>query len=103
LERIRRGRLAISPLLSWFSERAVESSESGGGGCAFFILVLAVGITLVFAMGVWFTLACPCGGRRAIVADISDSEVVVAILAHLGLPTEAPPMARARSPDFELA
>jgi hypothetical protein len=36
-------------------------------------------------------------------ADISDSEVVVAILAHLGLPTEAPPMARARSPAFELS
>jgi hypothetical protein len=48
-------------------------------------------------------LACPCGGRRAIVADISDSEVVVALLAHLGLPTEAPPIARARSPAFELA
>jgi hypothetical protein len=46
-------------------------------------------------------LACPCGGRRAIVGDISDSEVVVAILAHLGLPTEAPPIARARSPTFE--
>jgi hypothetical protein len=46
-------------------------------------------------------LACRCGGRRAIVADISDSEVVVAILAHLGLPTEAPPIARARSPGFD--
>jgi Rhodopirellula transposase DDE domain len=45
-------------------------------------------------------LACPCGGRRAIVADISDRNVVVAILAHLGLPTEAPPIARARSPAF---
>ena len=45
-------------------------------------------------------LACPCGGRRAIVADISDSEVVVAILAHLGLPPFAPPIARARSPGF---
>ena len=32
-----------------------------------------------------------------IVADISDSEVVVAILAHLGLPTEAPPRAGAES------
>ena len=41
--------------------------------------------------------------RRAIVADISDREVAVAILAHLGLPTEAPPMARARSPAFEVA
>jgi hypothetical protein len=35
------------------------------------------------------------------VADISDSEVVVAILAHLGLPIEAP-IARARSPGFDL-
>jgi hypothetical protein len=35
------------------------------------------------------------------VADISDREVVVAILAHLGLPTEAPPLARARSPGFD--
>ncbi len=40
-------------------------------------------------------------GRRAIVADISDSEVVVALLAHLGLPTEAPPVARARSRGFD--
>jgi hypothetical protein len=38
-----------------------------------------------------------CGSRR----DISEREVLVAILAHLGLPTEAPPMARARSPAFE--
>jgi hypothetical protein len=46
-------------------------------------------------------LACPCGGRRVIVSDISEREVIVAILAHLGLPTEAPPLARARSPGFE--
>ncbi len=38
---------------------------------------------------------------EVLVADISDSEVVVAILAHLGLPTEAPPLARARSPGFD--
>jgi hypothetical protein len=36
-----------------------------------------------------------------VVADISDSEVVVAILAHLGLPPFAPPIARARSPGFD--
>ena len=48
-------------------------------------------------------LACPCGGRRAIVADIPASEVVVAILAHLGLPPFAPPRARARSPSFDVA
>jgi hypothetical protein len=46
-------------------------------------------------------LACPCGGRRYIVADIIERDVVVAILAHLGLPTEPPPIARARSPGFE--
>jgi hypothetical protein len=46
-------------------------------------------------------LACPCGGRRAIVADISAREVVVALLAHLGLPPFAPPIARARSPGFD--
>jgi len=43
-------------------------------------------------------LACPCGGRRAIVADITEPDVVVAILSHLALPTEPPPIARARSP-----
>jgi hypothetical protein len=48
-------------------------------------------------------LACPWGGRRAIVADISDREVIVALLAHLALPTEAPPIARARSPAFDVA
>jgi hypothetical protein len=48
-------------------------------------------------------LACPCGGRRAIVADLSEREVVVALLAPLQLPTEAPPRARARSPAFEFA
>ena len=46
-------------------------------------------------------LTCDCGGQRAIVGDISEREVIVAILAHLGLPTEAPPMARARSPAFD--
>jgi hypothetical protein len=35
--------------------------------------------------------------------DISEREVVVAVVADLGLPPFAPPMARARSPDFELA
>ena len=33
--------------------------------------------------------------------NISEGEVVVAILAHLGLPTEEPPIARARSPGFD--
>jgi hypothetical protein len=43
-------------------------------------------------------LACPCGGRRRIVSDVQDRDAVIAILAHVGLPTEAPPIARARAP-----
>src|SRR5512132_309706 len=41
------------------------------------------------------------GGRRAIVAEISERNVLVAIVAHLKWPTEALPLARARSPAFE--
>jgi hypothetical protein len=44
-------------------------------------------------------LACPCGGRRRIVSDVQERSAVVAILDHLGLPAEAPPLARARDPD----
>jgi hypothetical protein len=36
-------------------------------------------------------------------SDISEREVIVVILAHLGLPTEASAVARARCPAFELA
>lgn len=44
-------------------------------------------------------LACPCGGRRRVVADIgqrAQRDAIVAILTHLGIPTEPPPIARAR-------
>jgi hypothetical protein len=43
-------------------------------------------------------LACPCGGRRRILADVEQPAAIVAILRHLRLPTEAPPIARARDP-----
>jgi hypothetical protein len=44
-------------------------------------------------------LACPrCSGRMRIVADIEDPAVAAKILAHLGKPTRAPPIARARDP-----
>jgi hypothetical protein len=33
--------------------------------------------------------------------DLGEREGIVALLAHLKLPTEAPPLARARSPAFE--
>jgi hypothetical protein len=42
-----------------------------------------------------------CGGRRHVLADILEREAIDAILTHLGLPTEPPPIARGRSPDFE--
>jgi len=35
-------------------------------------------------------LRCRCGGRRRIIAAITQAEVIVAILAALHLPTEAP-------------
>ena len=43
-------------------------------------------------------LACPCGGRRRILAHIEQPAAITAILEHLGLPTHPPPVARARSP-----
>ena len=48
-----------------------------------------------------------CGGKRVQIAFITDALVVSKILAHLGMPTEAPPIAPARAPpqqdlDFEI-
>ena len=50
-------------------------------------------------------LNCPhCGGLRELIAFLTDGLVVRKILAHLGLPTEAPRIAPARAPsEFELA
>jgi len=43
-------------------------------------------------------LRCGCGGRRRIIAAITQAEVIVAILAALHLPTEAPVVHPARGP-----
>jgi hypothetical protein len=44
-------------------------------------------------------LKCPkCHGRLRVMAVITEREPVRRILAHLGMPTEAPPLARARDP-----
>jgi hypothetical protein len=43
-------------------------------------------------------LACPCGGRRRILSDVQECAAVVALLEHLGLPTEPPPIAPAGDP-----
>ena len=41
-------------------------------------------------------LACACGGRRTVIALVSDRKIVAEILEHLGLPTTGPPVAPAR-------
>jgi len=46
-------------------------------------------------------LACPCGGKLRFVALVTESETAKEILQSMGLPTELPPIARARSPDFD--
>jgi hypothetical protein len=46
-------------------------------------------------------LACPdCGGRLRLVATIEKRALIEKILAHLGLPTESPSPAPARSPEW---
>ena len=48
-------------------------------------------------------LQCPkCHGRLRVLAVITEREPVQRILSHLGLPTEPPPLARARDPSDEL-
>jgi hypothetical protein len=50
----------------------------------------------VFAIDV---LRCTeCGGRRRVLAFLTDPAVVVKILTHLGLPSRPPPVTPARSP-----
>jgi hypothetical protein len=44
-------------------------------------------------------LTCPyCRGRRTLLAAIFDQDAIQKILAHLGLPTEPPALAKARAP-----
>jgi len=49
--------------------------------------------------------ACPkCGGPLTIIAAIVDPPVIAKILAHLGLPTRAPPRAPVKAyPLFQTA
>src|SRR5262249_2772472 len=41
-------------------------------------------------------LICPCGGRRVVLAYLTQPRAVKAILDHLGLPSTGPPIAPAR-------
>ena len=46
-------------------------------------------------------LACPCGGRLRPVALVTEPETAQTVLRSMGLPTELPPVAKARSPTSE--
>jgi hypothetical protein len=56
-------------------------------------------LSLAFALDV---LACVCGGRRRVLAVIKDERVARKILEHLGLPAQAPEVARAVVPQGDL-
>jgi hypothetical protein len=45
-------------------------------------------------------LSCPCGGRRVVLAYVTGSKAVKAILDHLGLASTGPPVSPARSSGF---
>ncbi len=48
-------------------------------------------------------LECPmCHGRLRVLAVITEPEPIQRILSHLGMPTEPPPVARARDPSERL-
>ncbi len=52
----------------------------------------------VFAIAI--TTGPQCGGPLTLIAAIEDPAVIVKILAHLGLPTRAPPRTPARTCEF---
>ena len=43
-------------------------------------------------------LTCPCGGKRTLIAAITEPGVIVRILDHLGLPSEPPQVTPTRAP-----
>jgi hypothetical protein len=46
-------------------------------------------------------LACPCGGRLRFVQVVTEPETARTVLESMGLPTDPPPVAKARSPAFD--
>jgi hypothetical protein len=62
-------------------------------------LWVATGV-FIHSLGMVMLVTICLGPHRAR-EDISERAVLMTILAHLGLPTFTPPIARARSPAFE--
>jgi len=44
---------------------------------------------------------CPSGGKRSLIAAITEPEVIVEILDHLGLPSQPPQVTPARTPPHQ--
>jgi hypothetical protein len=65
--------------------RLLAKAASGGG--------VSWSCRRIFLLDV---LACPCGGRRRVIAFLTERSVITAILVHLGLPTTGPPIEPAR-------
>ena len=91
----------LAPAAAWRSQIVPGPSMSrrrGAGGCPRVKRRYdwAELLRRVFAVDV---LRCGlCGGRRELIAQITQPGVVTAILAALGLPTEAPRVHPARGP-----
>jgi hypothetical protein len=61
------------------------------------------GATLLRRVYLEDVLACRCGGRRYVLADIHGRGAIVAILIHLGIDPAPPALARARDPTDDIA
>jgi hypothetical protein len=46
-------------------------------------------------------MVCPCGGRLKAVELVTDAERAKELLKQFGMPVKSPPVARARSPDWD--
>ena len=91
-------RAAIVPAAPSRSRRACATASSGPRRCGRH--PWAELLRRVFLVDV---LRCPrCGGRRKIVAAITEGRVVRAILGSLDLPTEPPVVHPARGPPEEV-
>ena len=46
-------------------------------------------------------MGCPCGGRLKAVELVTEAERANELLEQFGMPAKSPPIARARSPDWD--
>jgi len=93
--------LAIASTLLAAPEKVLQQAAHNRGGQPRFSQVRRIDwATLLKRVHSVDALACPCGGRLKFVELITEPTTAREVLANMGLPTELPPIARARSPDF---